>query len=97
MPEMFDHLAPAGFVVLDDCNAAHMKRTVARWRKRFGPALDFAHLPDVGNGFGVIEKRGDMSPTPSTGRGGSLRDWVRAVRSLVRVWGLDVNAGAFTQ
>lgn len=89
--EAFPRLADGGYVVLDDFNSAHVRRSLALWRARFPGALAVAELPRVGNGLGVIARVGDPGPAPPLGAGPLVREWARTARNLARVGRLGLN------
>jgi|GEM_PF-1636974 len=81
--DVFQALAPGGYIILDDANRADMERVYVRtWQAAYGNAIDPILLEGIGNGLGVIEKLADGKP--SYPLAGSLTASLKTVRNFGR-------------
>ncbi|MEK7721902.1 MAG: hypothetical protein AAB359_05885, partial [Elusimicrobiota bacterium] len=82
--DVFQALAPGGYIILDDANRADMERAYVRaWQAAYGDAMDPVLLEGIGNGLGVIEKISDAKPEYP--RAGSLSASLKTLRNFGRL------------
>ena len=95
LPESFKRLKVGGYMILDNCESSHMKRTLARWKKLFRHSIVYDEAPDIGDGVGIVRKVQDLPPDfLSLPLHLCILQWLRTVRNLRRVRRLDLNASA---
>jgi len=82
--DVFDALAPGGYMILDDANRENMERVYVRsWQAAYGDAIDPILLEGIGNGLGVIEKLSDARPAYPLA--GSLPATLKTLRNFGRL------------
>ncbi len=82
--DVFNALAPGGYIILDDANREHMEREYVRsWQSAYEGSIDPILLEGIGNGIGVIEKIDD--DTPLYPRTGALSSSVKTLRNYGRL------------
>ncbi|OIN99306.1 MAG: hypothetical protein AUJ51_13145 [Elusimicrobia bacterium CG1_02_56_21] len=61
--DVFNAMAPGGYIVMDDANRENMEKGYGRaWHSAYGGAMDPILLEGIGNGLNVIEKISDAKP-----------------------------------
>lgn len=82
--DVFNALAPGGYIILDDANREHMEREYVRsWQSAYEGSIDPILLEGIGNGIGVIEKIDDDIPLYP--RSGSLSSSIKTLRNYGRL------------
>ncbi len=83
--DVFQAVAPGGYIVLDDANREGMeKKYVRSWDAAYGQAIQPVLLEGIGNGLCVIEKFSDASPAAPPFADAVLTS-LKTVRNLTRL------------
>lgn len=79
--DVFNALAPGGYIILDDANREDMERAYVRsWQSAYGDAIDPILLEGIGNGIGVIEKLSEAKPGYPLA--GSVKASIKTIRNF---------------
>jgi len=87
--EVFDHLAPGAYLLLDDLNRSSLEgEDFTAWESHYGASVITHRLDGIGRGIGIVQKVGKPAGTARFPLNEVFRRWVSGIFKIIRFgWG----------